>query len=78
MLAQKTAKIYLSNQDIAKLLTPQDCIDALDDAIHALARGAGVSHPRTDIWVPCGRDDGYYRWGSKDSPLVSIVVRMSK
>ena len=22
--------IYLSNQDIAKLLTPKDCIDALD------------------------------------------------
>jgi len=50
--------IYLSNQDIAKLLTPKDCIDALDEAFHALARGEAVSRPRTDVWIPCGRDDG--------------------
>lgn len=61
--------IYLSNQEIAKLLTPQDCIDALDEAFHALAAGQAVSRPRTDIWVPCGRDDGYYRWGSMEGAI---------
>ena len=61
--------IYLSNQDIAKLLTPKDCIDALDEAFHALARGQAVSRPRTDVWIPCGRDDGYYRWGSMEGAI---------
>ena len=61
--------IYLSNQDIAQLLTFQDCIEALDEAFHALARGEAVSRPRTDVWVPCGRDDGYYRWGSMEGAI---------
>jgi alanine dehydrogenase len=61
--------IYLSNHDIAKLLTPKDCIDALDEAFHALARGEAVSRPRTDVWIPCGRDDGYYRWGSMEGAI---------
>jgi hypothetical protein len=61
--------IYLSNQDIARLLTPKDCIEALDEAFHALARGAAMSRPRTDVWVPCGRDDGYYRWGSMEGAI---------
>ena len=46
--------IYLSNQNIAQLLTSKDCIEALDEAFHALARGEAVSRPRTDVWVPCG------------------------
>ena len=37
--------IYLSNQNIAQLLTPKDCIDALDEAFHALARGEAASRP---------------------------------
>jgi ornithine cyclodeaminase/alanine dehydrogenase-like protein (mu-crystallin family) len=61
--------IYLSNQNIAQLLTPKDCIDALDEAFHALARGEAASRPRTDVWVPCGRDDGYYRWGSMEGAI---------
>lgn len=44
--------IYLSNQNIAQLLTPKDCIEALDEAFHALARGEAASRPRTDVWVP--------------------------
>ena len=31
--------IYLSNQNIAQLLTSKDCIEALNEAFHALARG---------------------------------------
>lgn len=61
--------IYLSNQNIAQLLTPKDCIEALDEAFHALARGEAASRPRTDVWVPCGRDDGYYRWGSMEGAI---------
>ncbi|MBI4522450.1 MAG: ornithine cyclodeaminase family protein [Deltaproteobacteria bacterium] len=71
--------IYLSNRDISQLLTPKHCIDALADAFHALAQGQAVSRPRTDVWVPCGRSDGYYRWGSMEGavePMGIFVTRM--
>lgn len=71
--------IYLSNRDISRLLTPKDCIEALEEAFHLLAQGRAVSRPRTDVWVPCGRPDGYYRWGSMEGaiePWGVFVTRM--
>jgi alanine dehydrogenase len=71
--------IYLNNEDIAQLLTPKFCIEALEDAFHLLAQGRALSRPRTDVWVPCGRPDGYYRWGSMEGaiePWGVFVTRM--
>ncbi len=71
--------IYLSNRDIAQLLTPKHCIEALEEAFHVLARNRAISRPRTDVWVPCGRVDGYYRWGSMEGaiePWGIFVTRM--
>lgn len=71
--------IYLSNRDIAQLLTPQHCIESLAEAFNVLAQGRAVSRPRTDVWVPCGRADGYYRWGSMEGaiePWGVFVTRM--
>ncbi|MBI2315783.1 MAG: ornithine cyclodeaminase family protein [Betaproteobacteria bacterium] len=71
--------IYLSNRDISQLLTPQVCTEALTEAFNFLARGRAISRPRTDVWVPCGRSDGYYRWGSMEGaiePWGFFVTRM--
>jgi ornithine cyclodeaminase/alanine dehydrogenase-like protein (mu-crystallin family) len=71
--------IYLSNRDIAQLLTPQHCIESLAEAFNVLAEGRAISRPRTDVWVPCGRADGYYRWGSMEGaiePWNVFVTRM--
>jgi len=71
--------IYLNNEDVAQLLTPKFCIEALEDAFHLLAQGRALSRPRTDVWVPCGRSDGYYRWGSMEGaiePWGVFVTRM--
>src|SRR3989304_10020397 len=71
--------IYLSNRDISQLLTPQHCTDALTEAFQLLAQGQAVSRPRTDVWVPRGSPDGYYRWGSMEGaiePWGVFVTRM--
>lgn len=71
--------IYLSNRDVSQLLTPQNCIESLAEAFDVLAQGRAISRPRTDVWVPCGRPDGYYRWGSMEGaiePWGIFVTRM--
>jgi alanine dehydrogenase len=61
--------IYLSNQDLARLLTPHHCIEVLSEAFDLLAEGKAISRPRSDVWVPCSRSGGYYRWGSMDGAI---------
>ena len=71
--------IYLSNQDVAQLLTPKNCIEALEGAFTELAKGRAISRPRTDVFTPCDRPDGYHRWASMDGaiePWGVFVTRM--
>ncbi|MFQ5851677.1 MAG: ornithine cyclodeaminase family protein [Candidatus Binatia bacterium] len=71
--------LYINNWDISQILTPKHCIEALEEAFHLLSRGEAVSRPRTDVWVPCGRTDAYYRWGSMEGaiqPWGIFVTRM--
>ena len=71
--------IYLSNNDISRLLTPRHCTEALTEAFQLLAEGRAISRPRTDVWVPRGSPDGYYRWGSMEGaiePWGVFVTRM--
>ncbi len=70
--------IYLNNRDIARLLTPKHCIEALEEAFHLLSRQRAISRPRTDVWVPCGRVDGYYRWGSMEGAIEPWGVFVSR
>lgn len=71
--------IYIGNEDIARLLTPQNCIEALEGAFAELAKGRAISRPRTDVFTPCDRPDGYHRWASMDGaiePWGVFVTRM--
>lgn len=44
--------LILSNDDVNRLLTMPECIDALEDAYRELAHGRGVNRRRTDSLVP--------------------------
>ena len=71
--------IYLSNKDVSQLLTPKNCIEALEQAFHVFAQGRAISRPRTDVFTPCGRTDGYHRWATMDGaiePWGIVVSRM--
>lgn len=58
--------LIINNDDVKSLLTMPDCIAAQDAAFRQLASGEAMHRPRIDMYMPCDRDDGYYRWGSME------------
>ncbi len=58
--------LFIHNDVTAEVLTMADCIAAQEEAFHQLAEGLAVHRPRSDIYTPCERDDGYYRWGTME------------
>jgi ornithine cyclodeaminase/alanine dehydrogenase-like protein (mu-crystallin family) len=67
--------LILSNDDVGRLLTMPDCIEALEGAYRDLGRGQGVSRTRSDSIVPTTRDDkALYSLKSMDGVVPSLGV----
>src|SRR5712691_446074 len=58
--------LIINNDDVAGLLTMADCIRVQEEAFLKLRTGEAMHRPRVDMYVPCERDDGYFRWGSME------------
>lgn len=58
--------LIINNDLVIKLLDMQSCIDAQERAFSQLDSGRSIHRPRIDMYVPCQRDDGYYRWGTME------------
>jgi alanine dehydrogenase len=58
--------LIINNELVAQLLTMDDCIRVQEEAFKQLATGAAIHRPRIDMYVPCERDDGYFRWGAME------------
>ena len=56
--------LLIDNKVVEQVLTMQDCIAAQEKAFAELLTGEAIGRPRLDMYVPCEREDGYYRWGS--------------
>jgi ornithine cyclodeaminase/alanine dehydrogenase-like protein (mu-crystallin family) len=56
--------LFIHNDAVAELLEMGDCIEVQERAFRALAEGRAAHRPRSDIYAPCDREDGYYRWGT--------------
>jgi alanine dehydrogenase len=54
----------IDNEVVAAVLSMQDCIETQERAFAGVLTGASISRPRIDTLVPCGMDDGYFRFGS--------------
>jgi ornithine cyclodeaminase/alanine dehydrogenase-like protein (mu-crystallin family) len=52
----------------------KDCLKALEVGYDDLLKGDAVYRPRLDVWVPCERPDGYYRWGTMEGASRKIGV----
>lgn len=50
------------------------CLEALETGYDDLLKGDAVYRPRLDVWVPCDRPDGYYRWGSMEGASRKLGV----
>jgi len=72
--SQEDFMLLINNQEVEKLFTMKDCLDALEDAYDDLLKGDAVYRPRLDLWMPCDRPDGYYRWGTMEGASRKIGV----
>lgn len=58
--------LIINNDDVARLLTMTDCIRVQEQAFRKLPTGGAMHRPRIDMYMPCDRADGYFRWGSME------------
>lgn len=71
--------LLIDNESVQKVLTISDTIEALDTAFRGLVDGASIHRPRIDVYVPTGRQDDYYRWGTMEGAnrdLGVFAIRM--
>jgi alanine dehydrogenase len=69
--------LFIHNDVVAKLLTMRECIEAQEQAFRQIPTGGAIQRPRIDMYVPCEREDGYYRWGTMEGTNDGILaIRM--
>ena len=69
--------LLIDNDVVAAVLTTKDCIEVQERAFAGMLTGASVCRPRLDTFVPCEREDGYYRFGSIEGATGGIhAVRL--
>ena len=55
----------------------EECIDIQEKAFAEIPSGGAAHRPRLDMYAPCERDDGYYRWGTMEGVFDGIfAIRM--
>jgi alanine dehydrogenase len=58
--------LIINNDDVSQLLNMQDCIRVQEEAFKKLPNGGAIHRPRIDMYFPCARQDGYFRWGTME------------
>ena len=58
--------LLINNDDVSKLLSMKDCLEALEVGYKDLAAGNATHRPRIDVWAPTEGPDSFYRWGSME------------
>ncbi|MGH8301470.1 MAG: ornithine cyclodeaminase family protein [Steroidobacteraceae bacterium] len=58
--------LIIDNETVSQLLTMADCIRVQEAAFRKLPSGGAIHRPRIDMYFPCEREDGYFRWGSME------------
>ena len=66
--------LLINNKEVEQLLDMKSCLEVLEIAYDDLLKGDAVYRPRLDVWVPCERPDGYYRWGTMEGASRKLGV----
>jgi ornithine cyclodeaminase/alanine dehydrogenase-like protein (mu-crystallin family) len=66
--------LLINNKEVEQLLDMRSCLEALEIGYDDLLKGDAVYRPRLDVWVPCERPDGYYRWGTMEGATRKLGV----
>lgn len=69
--------LIINNEVVAEVLSMRACIDAQEAAFRQMETGRAAHRPRIDMYIPCERDDGYYRWGTMEGTNDGVfAIRM--
>ena len=66
--------LFIDNETVRQVLTIEDAINAQDRAFRGLVDGGSIHRPRIDVYVPTGREDDYYRWGTMEGASRDLGV----
>ncbi|TMA11899.1 MAG: ornithine cyclodeaminase family protein [Deltaproteobacteria bacterium] len=66
--------LLINNKEVEQLLDMRSCLEALEIGYDDLLKGDAVYRSRLDVWVPCERPDGYYRWGTMEGASRQLGV----
>jgi alanine dehydrogenase len=66
--------LLIDNEVVAKVLTMPDCIAVQEAAFAGLLDNTSLARPRIDIYAPCDRPDGYFRWGSTEGVSDGVLA----
>jgi alanine dehydrogenase len=58
--------LIINNDLVIQILTMKKCIEAQEAAFKKIPSGGAIHRPRVDVYFPCQRDDGYFRWGTME------------
>ncbi len=58
--------LIINNDIVSEVLTMDDVIEAQEEAFKKIPTGGAIHRPRIDMYFPCQRDDGYFRWGTME------------
>src|SRR5689334_9287008 len=58
--------LIIDNHEVSQLLTMADCIRVQEAAFSKIPTGGAIHRPRIDMYMPCEREDGYYRWSTME------------
>jgi ornithine cyclodeaminase/alanine dehydrogenase-like protein (mu-crystallin family) len=58
--------LIIGNEVVSQILNMRDCIRVQEEAFKKLPTGGAIHRPRIDMYFPCEREDGYFRWGSME------------
>ena len=54
--------LLLKDEDVQKILTMPMTLQALENTQRELANANAATMGRIDVYLPCGREESYYRW----------------
>ena len=66
--------LLINNNDVAALLTIEDCIEAQEAAFRELATGRAIHRPRVDLMMPAAREDGYFRGSTMEGAYGGVYA----
>ncbi len=63
--------IILQNADIQRVLDMRTCLNALEDGFKGYAEKRNGDRPNIGNWIPCDREDAYYRLADMEGSCAS-------